>query len=240
MRRKFVLLPYVKKKNLREEMKELMEIGRNFINGEKEYLRREKEFKENFQALVRKKEEKEKREREKDERKAREEKEKREKVMIEKENTKTSFSRVESDIDNILSSLENPCEDVLAEKSMFGTEPDIDMNVSSIDNTEDCFTKKVEEETNKEEESFMTPPESMAEKESLKGDYNTLNSSLQKSQKPNFVMLLPNLDWCLIREDEHSCQSKKLLSEIDPVDLRIDFLKKEEMMDTIQPHTSPY
>jgi len=47
----------------------------------------------------------------------------------------------------------------------------------------------------------MTPLESIAEKESLKGDCNTLNSSfqlyndhssLQKSQKPNFVMLLPS------------------------------------------------
>jgi len=116
--------------------------------------------------------------------------------MIEKENTKTSFSGVESDIDNILSSLENPCEDVLVEKSMFGVKPDIDINVSSIENTEKCLTKKEEEETNKEEESFMTPPESIAEKESLKGDYNTLNSSfqlynayssLQKSQKPNLL-----------------------------------------------------
>jgi len=35
MRRKFVPLPYVKKNKLREEMKELMEKGRNFINGEK-------------------------------------------------------------------------------------------------------------------------------------------------------------------------------------------------------------
>jgi len=39
------------------------------------------------------------------------------------------------------------------------------------------------------------------------------------------------IDGRLIREDEHSCQSKRLL--INPVDLRIDFLKKEEMMDTI-------
>jgi len=122
--------------------------------------------------------------------------------MIEKENTKTSLSRVESDIDNILSSLENPCEDVLEEKYMFGVEPDIDINFSSIENTEECLTKKEEEETNKEEESFMTPSESIAEKESLKGDCNTLNSyfqlynahsSLQKSEKPNFVMLLPSL-----------------------------------------------
>jgi len=47
------------------------------------------------------------------------------------------------------------------------------------------------------------------------------------------------IDGRLIREDEHSFQSKRLLFEIDPVDLRIDFLKKEEMMDTIQPHTPP-
>jgi len=90
--------------------------------------------------------------------------------MIEKKNTKISFPGVESDIDNILSSLENPCEDVLAEKSMFGAEPDIDINVSSIENTEECLVEKEEEEeTHKEEKSFMTPPKSMAEKESLKG-----------------------------------------------------------------------
>jgi len=115
------------------------------------------------------------------------------KVMIEKENTKTSFSGVELDIDNFLSSLENPCEDVLAEKSMFGAEPDIDKNVFSTENTEECLIKKEGEETNKEEESFMTPPESIVGKESLEGDYNTLNSSFQlynaysssqKSQKP--------------------------------------------------------
>jgi len=57
MRRKFVPPSYVKKKKLREEIKELVEKGRNFIYGEKEYARREKEFKEKFQALVRKKEE---------------------------------------------------------------------------------------------------------------------------------------------------------------------------------------
>jgi len=48
------------------------------------------------------------------------------------------------------------------------------------------------------------------------------------------------IDGHLIWEDEHSCQSKRLLFEIDPVDLRIYFLKKKEMMDTIQPHTFPY
>jgi len=151
MRRKFVLLSYVKKNKLREEMKKLVEKGRKFIYGEKEYARREKKFKEKFQALVRKKEEKEKRERKKNERKDREEQEKREKVMVEKENTKTSFSEVELDIDNILHSLENPCEDVLAEKSMFGDEPDIGINVSSTENTEECLFEKEEKETNKEE-----------------------------------------------------------------------------------------
>jgi len=53
-----------------------------------------------------------------------------------------------------------------------------------------------------EEESFMTPLESMVEKESLKGDCNTLNSffqlynahsSSQKYQKQHFVMLMPSL-----------------------------------------------
>ena len=44
MRRKFVLISYEKKKKLREEMKELVEKGRNFVNGEKE-------FQEKLQAL---------------------------------------------------------------------------------------------------------------------------------------------------------------------------------------------
>ena len=167
----------------------------------KKYARREKEIKENFQTLVRKKEEKEKRERKENERKDREEKEKREKVMIEKESTKNSFSGVELDINNILSSLENPCEDVLEEKSMFGAKLVIDINVSSTENTKECLIQKEEEETNKGE-SFMTPPTSIAEKESLKGDCNTLNSSFklynvhsssQKYQKQYFVMLLPSL-----------------------------------------------
>ena len=59
-------------------------------------------------------------------------------------------------------------------------------------------------------------------------------------QTNTFALFDDSLDGRLIREDEHSCQSKRLLSEINPVDLRIYFLKKEEMMDTIQPHTSPY
>ena len=51
------------------------------------------------------------------------------------------------------------------------------------------------------------------------------------------LYLIISIDGRLIRKDELSCQSRRLLSEIDTVDLRIDFLKKEEMMDTIQPHT---
>jgi len=45
-------------------MKELVEKGRNFINGEKEYVRREKEFREKLQAL-RERKIQERREREK-------------------------------------------------------------------------------------------------------------------------------------------------------------------------------
>jgi len=55
---------------------------------------------------------------------------------------------------------------------MFGVETNIDINVSSTKNTEECLIEK-------EEESFMTSPESIAGKESLKGDCNTLNSSFQ-------------------------------------------------------------
>ena len=46
-------------------MKELVKVGRKFVDGEKEYFKREKKFKEKLQALIRKKEEKEKRAREK-------------------------------------------------------------------------------------------------------------------------------------------------------------------------------
>jgi len=134
------------------------------------------------------------------ERKDREEKVKRQKVMIEKESTKYLFSGVESDIDNVLSSPENPSEDVLEEKSMFGAELDINVNVSSTENIKEyLIEKEEEEETNKEEKSFMTPLASIVEKESLMGDCNTLNSSFQlynahsssqKSKNPHFVMLL--------------------------------------------------
>ena len=67
---------------------------------------------------------------------------------------------------------------MLEEKSMSGAEPYIDIKVSSTENTKECMIEKEEEEeTNKEEESFIIPPASIAEKESLKGDCNTLNSS---------------------------------------------------------------
>jgi len=55
LRRKFVSPSYDRKRKLREEMKELVRIGRKFVDGENEYARREKEFEEKLQALVRKK-----------------------------------------------------------------------------------------------------------------------------------------------------------------------------------------
>jgi len=60
------------------------------------------------------------------------------------------------------------------------------------------------------------------------------------AQTNTFSLFDDSHRWTLIQEDEHSFQRKRLLSEIDPLDLRIDFLKKDEMIDIIQPHTSPY
>jgi len=40
------------------------------------------------------------------------------------------LSGAEPDIDNILSSINKPCEDVLEEKFMSAVEPDIDINCS--------------------------------------------------------------------------------------------------------------
>ena len=92
---------------------------------------------------------------------------------------------------------------MLKEKSLFGTEPDIEINFSCTEKTyASLIEKEEEEETNKEEECFMISPASIAEKESLKGDCNNLNSSFQlynahsssqKSQKQHFVMLFPSL-----------------------------------------------
>ena len=91
----------------------------------------------------------------------------------------------------------------LEEKSVFGVEPDIDINCSSIENKDECLiAKEEEEETKKEEKSLMTPPTSIAKKESLKKHCNTLKSSFQlynahsssqKSQIQHFFMLLPSL-----------------------------------------------
>jgi len=157
MRRKFVLPSYVKKKKLREEMKELVEKGRNFINGEKEYVRREKEFREKLQAL---------KERKINERREREKKELKENPL----------SGVELDIDINSSSIENPCENMLEEKSMFGVEPDIDINLSSIEKPCEGLFEKEEEEFRKNEEYLTTPSTSIVKKQSLKKDCNTLNS----------------------------------------------------------------
>ena len=60
MRIKFVSPSYDRKWKLREEMKELVRIGRKFVDREKEYARREKEFKEKLQVLDRKKKRKKK------------------------------------------------------------------------------------------------------------------------------------------------------------------------------------
>jgi len=64
---------------------------------------------------------------------------------------------------------------------------------------ERLFEKK-KEESRKDEEYLTTPPTRIVEKESLKGDCNTLNSHFllnhdayfyhKKSQKQHFVMLL--------------------------------------------------
>jgi len=56
---------------------------------------------------------------------------------------------------------------------MSGTEEDC----SSTEKTNECLIEKEEEEIHKEEESLMAPPASIIEKESLKGDCNTLKSS---------------------------------------------------------------
>jgi len=123
--------------------------------------------------------------------------------MIEKEKIEKSLFGAEPDIDNIFPYINKPCEEVLEEKFVSRAELDIDINCSSKKNTGECFIQKEEEEeTHKEEESLMTPPASIVEKESLKGDCDTLNSyfqlynthcSSQKSQKQHFVMLLPSL-----------------------------------------------
>jgi len=100
--------------------------------------------------------------------------------MIEKERIEKSLFGDEQNIDNIFTSINKPCEEVLEEKIVSREEPDIDINCSSTENTGECLIQKEkEEETHKEEESLMTPPASIVEKESLKGDCNTLNSSFQ-------------------------------------------------------------
>jgi len=91
-----------------------------------------------------------------------------------------SFSGAEPDMGNIFPSITKPCEDMLEEKFVYGVEPYIDINSSSIEKTNACLIEKEEEEeTNKKEETFMTLTACITEKESLKRNYNTLNSSFQ-------------------------------------------------------------
>jgi len=52
---------------------------------------------------------------------------------IAKESTKRSLSGSEPDIDNILPSINKPCEDVLEEKIMFRPEPNIDIKIFSTE-----------------------------------------------------------------------------------------------------------
>jgi len=61
------------------------------------------------------------------------------------------LSGAEPDVDNILPSINKPCEDVLEETFVSGVEPDIDINCSSTKNTNECLIQKEEEETHKEE-----------------------------------------------------------------------------------------
>jgi len=204
MKRKFDLPSYVKKNKLREEMKELVEKGRKFINGGKEYVRREK-----LQDL---------KERKIHERREREIKELKENPL----------SGVELDIDINSSSTENPCENMLEEKFVSGAELDININLSSIEKPSEGLFEKEEEESRKNEEYLTTPPTSIVEKESLKGDCNTLNSPFplnhnaysysQKSQKQHFVML-----FLILGNEQH--KGSKNIFEKGPISFQQNFYK---------------
>jgi len=74
------------------------------------------------------------------------------------------FNSHQLDVDNILPSINKPCEDVLEEKIVYGVEPDIDINCSSTKNTGECLIQKEEVEETHKEESLMTPPASIVEK----------------------------------------------------------------------------
>ena len=126
--------------------------GKKFIDGEKDFIIREKEFKVKLQALIIQREEKKKREIT--------EKEKIEKVERER--------------------IDKPCEDLLQEKIVPVAEPDIDINSSSEKPCEGFFEKEKKEgeivEKFKSEESLITYPINTAKTKSLKGDWPTLNS----------------------------------------------------------------
>jgi len=75
IRRKFGLPSYEKNKKIREEMNELVKIGRKIIDGEKEYIRREKEYREKLQANTKTKEKRDKEKKEKRDNEKKEEEE---------------------------------------------------------------------------------------------------------------------------------------------------------------------
>jgi len=136
---------------------------------------------------------------------------------------------VEPDIDINYSSIENPCENKFEEKSVSGVEPDIDINLSSIQKPSEGLFEKEEDGSRKNEEYLTTPPTSIGEKESLKGDCNTLNSHLnhnaysysQKSQKQHFMMLL------LILGNEQLKRSKNIFDN-GPISFQQNFYKNSK------------
>jgi len=97
---------------------------------------------------------------------------------IAKESTEKSLARAEPDIDNILPSINKPCEDVLEEKFVSRAELDIDIKFSSTKKPTEGLIEKEEEQT-KKDESLMTPSANITKEESLKRDCNSLNSFFQ-------------------------------------------------------------
>jgi len=73
--------------------------------------------------------------------------------MIKKERIEKSLFGAQLDIDNIFPSINKPCEKILKEISVSGTEQDC----SSTKKKNEGLIEKEKEETHKEEESHMTP-----------------------------------------------------------------------------------
>ena len=71
---------------------------------------------------------------------------------------------VEPDIDINSSSIENPYENMVEEKFVFGAKPDIDIKFFSTEKSNESLFEKEEEESRKDEECLTTPPTSIVEK----------------------------------------------------------------------------